>query len=521
VGGTCSASNKLLFYFEDYALDTERRELRRGPAMLPIEPQVLDLLVFLVRNRDRVVSKDDLLASVWGGRIVSESTIASRINGARRVIGDNGEQQRLIRTIIGKGVRFVGKTREQQDTHLYDAPLVAPRLSMVVLPFTNLSDDQEQQYFADGITEDLTTDLSRIAHSFVISCNTAFTYRNKPIATKQIGRELGVRYVLEGSVKRSGTRVRINAQLIDAETDAHLWAERFEGGTSDLFALQDEVTSRIANALDIELIAVEAGRPTAHPDALDYIFRGRATPPEIHGKRVSLFEHALALDPHSVDAQSWLAMALTAPVIDGMSDTPAFATTRAEGLVGRALAASPRSALTHYAKGQLLRAQDRYDEAIPEYEMVLAFNRNWVGAISCLGVCRFFAGSIEEAIPLLEQAIRLSPRDPSIGYWYVRIGIAHLVQSRIDNAIDCFKKGLSANPENPRRRALLASAYALKGHTEHAAAELTKARKLSCDDRFSSIARSKVNLPLGVPKVRALLETTLFAGLRKAGMPEK
>jgi adenylate cyclase len=398
---------------------------------------------------------------------------------------------------------------------------IAPRLSIVVLPFANLSEDPQQQYFADGITEDLTTELSRLENMFVISRNTAFTYRNQPIGTKQIGRELGVRYVLEGSVRRSGNQIRINTQLIDAATDAHLWVERFDGDTRDLFTLQNEITGRLANALDVELIAAEAAQPIEHPDALDYIFRGRAAAPESYRERVRLFERALALNPHSVDAQSWLAMALTVPVIDGMSNTPAVDIARAEGLVGRALAASPRSALAHYAKGQLLRAQDRYDEAILEYETVLAFNRNWVGAIASLGWCRFFTGSIEEAIPVLEQAIRLSPRDPSIGYWYVRIGIAHLVQSRINDAIDWFKRARSANPGNPRRHAILASAYALKGQTEHAAAELAEARRLSGDDRFSSIARSKADLPLGAPKIRALLETTLFAGLRKAGMPEE
>jgi DNA-binding winged helix-turn-helix (wHTH) protein len=192
----------LLFWFEDYALDTDRRELRQGPALLSVEPQVFDLLVFLVRNRDRVVSKDDLLASVWGGRIVSESTLASRINAARRIIGDNGERQRLIRTIIGKGVRFVGAVREQRVTGEPVAASISPRLSIVVLPFTNLSNDPEQEYFADGITDDLTTDLSRISGSFVIARNTAFTYKGRSVDVRQIGRELGVRYVLEGSVRR-------------------------------------------------------------------------------------------------------------------------------------------------------------------------------------------------------------------------------------------------------------------------------------------------------------------------------
>jgi adenylate cyclase len=195
-------------------------------------------------------------------------------------------------------------------------PFLAPRLSIVVLPFVNLSNDPEQQYFADGITEDLTTDLSRLADMLVISRNTAFTYRNKPVDTKQIGRELGVRYVLEGSVRRSGNQVRVNAQLIDAETDTHLWAERFDGDTSDLFALQNDITSRIAVALNVEVLAAEVARATENnPDALDYALQGRAAlaqPPGLdsYGEAINSFEHALALDPQSVQAKGWLANAL-------------------------------------------------------------------------------------------------------------------------------------------------------------------------------------------------------------------
>ncbi len=248
-------------------------------------------------------------------------------------------------------------------------PAAAPRLSIVVLPFANLSNDPEQQYFADGITEDLTTDLSRIDGSFVISRNTAFTYRDKPIDTKQIGRELGVRYVLEGSVRRAGNQVRVNAQLIDAESDAHLWAERFDRDTSDLFALQDEITSRIAVTLDLELVGAEAVRPTEHPVALDYILRGRAArlkPPsrENRAEAIGLFERALALDPQSVEAQSRLATALAARVLDNMTDMAAADILRAKCLAGLALAASSRSPLAHFAKGQVLRAQGRPEEAI-------------------------------------------------------------------------------------------------------------------------------------------------------------
>ena len=209
-------------------------------------------------------------------------------------------QGSCIQTVPGRGYRFVAPVTRVEPAGKSILP--APRLSIVVLPFANLSDDREQQYFADGITEDVATDLSRIVGMFVISRSTALTYKDKPFDAKQIGRELCVRYVLEGSVRRSGNRVRVNAKLIDAESDAHLWAKRFDGDTGDLLALQDEFTSRLANALGAELIAAEAARPTDNPDALDYTLRGRAAglkrvSRDTHAERMRMFEHALALDP--------------------------------------------------------------------------------------------------------------------------------------------------------------------------------------------------------------------------------
>jgi adenylate cyclase len=362
----------------------------------------------------------------------------------------------------------------------------APRLSIVVLPFTNLSNDPEQQYFADGITDDLTTDLSRIAGMIVISRNTAFTYRNKLIDTRQIGFELSVRYVLEGSVRRSGNQIRINAQLIDAETDTHLWAERFNSDVADLIALQEEVTSRIAVALNLELVAAEALRSIEHPDALDYILRARAEnakPPsrERNTKVMDLLERALALDPHSVEAQSWLAASLVSRIIDDLTDTAATDLVRAEGLVDRALAASARSSLPHFARAQVLRAQRRYADAIPEYEAALALNPNHLTAFFALGQCKLFTGSIEETIPLVERAIRLSPRDPSIVVWSHEVARVHLLQSRIDEAILWLEKARGVNPVLPYVHAHLASAYALKGEAARATAELAEARRLSRD----------------------------------------
>jgi adenylate cyclase len=392
-----------------------------------------------------------------------------------------------------------------------------------VLPFANLGNDPDQQYFADGITEDLTTDLSRIADMLVISRNTAFTYRNKPVDTKQIGRDLGVRYVLEGSIRRSGNQVRVNAQLIDAETDAHLWADRFDGNMSDLFTLQNEITSRIAVALNLELLSTEAARGTERPDVQEYILRARAAwnnPParENYLRVIGFLDRALALDPRSIDAQSWLAAVLAGRVLNEMSDTAAADIQHAEVLADQALAASSRSPLAHLAKGQVLRAQKRYEEAIPEYEAVLAFNRNWLLAIASLAWSKFLTGSMDEAIPLHEQAIRVSPRDPLVGVWYSRIGKVHLLQSRTDEAILWLEKARKANPRIPDFHAWLASAYALKGYTERAASELAEARRLASDDRYSSMARLTAE-SVAYPKYVALREATYFRGLRLAGMP--
>jgi adenylate cyclase len=406
-------------------------------------------------------------------------------------------------------------------------PLVAPRLSIVVLPFANLSNNPERQYFADGITEDVTTDLSRIPNMFVIARSTAFSYRGKLADSKQIGRELGVRYLLEGSVQTLGTRLRITAQLIDGETNAHLWAERFDRDAADLYTLQNEITGRIAAALHLELLAAETARPTADPDALDYILRGMAAlrkpaTRDGYAETIGLFEHALALDPRSAEAQSRLADVLSARVMAGWAASVGADIARAEGLAGQALAATPRNPQAHFARAQVLRAQRRYAEATPEYETALALNRNIVAGWHALAQCKLFTGSIEETIPLEEQAIRLSPRDPYLHLFYSEIGFVHLLQSRTDEAILWLEKARNANPEHPGPHIRLAAAYGLEGEPERSAAELAEARRLAVAGTFSSIAKMKAGIPSSVPPTsRALFDTTYFAGLRKAGMPEE
>jgi len=367
--------------FEGFRLDRGggclfRLDQRGVATPVALGSRAINLLSLLLERHGELVSKDEIMAAVWPGRVVEEANLNVQIAKLRDILDRDRKHGSCIQTISGRGYCFINAVRRPDATAPVarpvasaEGPLPRPRLSIVVLPFTDLSQDSEQQYFADGITNDLTTDLSRIAGLFVISRNTAFTYRGKPLDTKQIGCELGVRYVLEGSVQRAGNQLRVSAQLIDADTAAHLWAERFDLDVGDLFALQNEVTSRIAIALDLELVGTEAARLAEHPDAIDYIFRGRATAwgkapsPDNYAEAIELFERAFALDPRSVAAQSWLGSALANRALDFPGATSAGDIKRADELATKAVAALPRSPLARFAKGQALRAQNRPEEA--------------------------------------------------------------------------------------------------------------------------------------------------------------
>ncbi len=313
------------FSFDNHGLDTERRELYRGDARIAVQPQVFDVLVYLLQNRHRVVTKDDLIALVWGGRSVSDSTLTSRINAARTAIGDNGKQQKLIRTIARKGFRFVGIVSEHPTTVRVDPPRpeihghsalpLSDRPAIAVLPFNNMSADPQQEYFSDGISEDIITALSKLRWFPVIARNSSFIYKGSPVHMKQLAKELGVRYVVEGSVRRSGDRVRITAQLNDATTGSHVWAEHYDRDLTDVFAVQDEITDAIVAAIEPQILVAENFRSKrkapASLDAWDLVMRALS-----HFWRLSrqdnadaqaLLEKAIVLEPNYGQALGVLA----------------------------------------------------------------------------------------------------------------------------------------------------------------------------------------------------------------------
>jgi adenylate cyclase len=527
------SSSADFFVFESFRLD--RGGLFRLGQAGTAEPvalgsRALDLLLLLVKRQGQLVSKDEIIETVWQGMAVEEGNLTVQVSALRRVL-DQCRQNSCIQTVIGRGYRFIAPVRrvEPAARQTISPPSNSPRLSIVVLPFAERGGDPKQQYFADALTDDLTTDLSRIADMLVISRNTAFTYRNKPVDTKQTGREVDVRYVLEGSVRRWGNRFHVNAQLIDTETDLHLWAERFEGDSGNLSAVANDIIVRIAHTINIEVVSAEGARRTHDPDALDYILCGSAVwwgkkaSRDTYADVIGLYERALALDPQSVEAQSLLAQALVHRQLsfpDFGSGTGEADIRRAQELAAKAVAASPRSYQAHYANGEVLRAQRRCVDSIAEYEIVIALNRNWVYAHSDLGRCKLLIGQVEEAIPAQEQAIRLSPREPAIAVWYQRIAEAHLLQLRIDQAVHWLEKARGANAGLSLARARLAAAYGLKGETECAAAELAEARRLGGEGSYLSLAQLRATSYYEAPSVRALAEATYYSGLRKAGMPE-
>jgi TolB-like protein len=519
----------LLYSFADFTLDTDRRELRQGADTIAVTPQVFDLLNYLIRNRERVVSKDDLIAGVWNGRIVSDAALTTRINAARSAIGDTGEKQQLIKTLPRKGFRFVGAVQEARRPanetvraveRTGDTP---PRLSIVVLPFTNLSGDREQDYFADGVTDSLTTDLSRISGSFVIARNSAVSYKGKAVDVRQVGRELNVRYVLEGSVQCSGSRLRMNVQLIDAESGRHLWAERFEKPVVDLFDMQDEIIARLANTLGAQLIEAEARRAerTVHPDAMDLYFQGRAWlmkgfSLECVTQARSFFERSLEFDPCNVEAMIGLASVDTAVATSFTTDDGPARLAAAEAMANRALSIRPNRTSAHLALGYVQIFTNRAAQGIREFEHALALDSNRANAHAALGLAKFCMGRAAETEGHIREALRLSPRDVEAYQWTCYVGVAKLQLGSDVEAVSWLRRSTEANRNFPLAHLSLAAALGLTGALDEArnAARTGLALNSGFTIRRFLAAQQSDN-PIYLAGVERACE-----GFRLAGVPE-
>jgi TolB-like protein len=420
----------LRYLFEEYAFDTERRELHRGADVVSLAPQVFDLLDYLIRNRERVVSKDDLINAIWNGRIVSDAALTTRLNVARSAIGDSGEEQRLIKTLPRKGFRFVGQVREAQGpagVEVTDSQEESPKPaltlpnkpSIAVLPFANLSSDPEQEYFADGIVDDIITALSHFKALFVIARNSSFTYKWRAVDVKQIGRELGVRYVLEGSVRKAAKRVRITGQLVDTATGAHLWANRIDGGIGDIFDLQDQVTESVVGAIApaVEKAEIERAKrkPTESLDAYSLYLRGLArfyqfADRQANDEALRLFNSAIELDPDFASAYGRAALCYVYAKGNGwISGTP-NQIAEVTRIAQRAVELGKDDAFALTAGGHALAYVVRdLEVGAALIDRALVVNSNLAVAWSSGGWVKTWLGEPEAAIECFARAMRLSP----------------------------------------------------------------------------------------------------------------
>jgi TolB-like protein/cytochrome c-type biogenesis protein CcmH/NrfG len=400
-----------------------------------------------------------------------------------------------------------------------------PTLSLVVLPFANLSGESEQDYFVDGLTDDLTTELSRLPGAFVIARNTAFTFKDKSVDVKQIGRELGVRYVLEGSIRKAGQRVRVNAQLIDAETGGHLWADRFDRDIADLLALQDSITIELARVLGLKLVEAESRRSQhkLSPDAFDLELQARAVwnrgwSRENMAAANRLYEQTLELDPNSVPAMTSLATGLAFSIVSLWTQTPDADLDRAEALAARALVLDPHNAACRYAMGVVHRMRRRFDDAIAELEASIRLNPNVHLTYSTLGITKVLAGRGEEALSHFADAIRLSPRDPLLFIGYFGIGWAEFLRANDAQAIDMLRKALALNPGYSPAHQFLTAAYAMQNRPAEAREALAAYLRTNPTANTMALLRAHAQ---SVHPVYLAQRERLYEGMRRAGLPEK
>jgi TolB-like protein len=512
----------MIFSFGNCEIDVERREIRRANATIHVEPQVFDLLVHLVQNRGRVVTKDDLIASIWNGRIVSDSTLTSRVNSARKAIGDSGGQQNLIRTFARKGFRFVGSLHETPTPGSAEQERLAlplpDRPAIAVLPFVNMSGDPEQEYFSDGISEDIITALSKLRWFLVIARNSSFVYKGKAIHMKQIADDLGVRYVVEGSVRKSGDRVRITAQLNDAATGSHIWAERYDRSLADVFAVQDEITEAIVAAIEPQIYAAENFRAQRKaPDSLDawdLVMRALS-----HYWRVTrqdnvvaqaLLEKAISIDPNYGQALGVLATSYMFTAHMGWIDM-ATAMAQAESSALAAIHADSEDPWAHNALGHVYLFARRFDDSLAEFETALRLNPNFALAQGYYGLSLAYSGRWQDADAAARRALRLSPRDPFSAVYYGIVAYAQFIGCNYEDAIKLAHAAIRQRGDFVGAHRVLTAAAGMAGNKELAQSALAELKRAQPN---VSLDWMSANMPIRYEAER----DHYLDGLRKAGL---
>ena len=531
--GRSAQGANLRYLFEDCALDTDRRELRHGDNVIPVTAQVFDLLDYLIRNRERVVSKDDVITAIWDGRIVSDAALATRLNVARGAIGDNGQEQRLIKTLPRKGFRFVGTVREEQRSVAITAtPMEAPRAalalpdkpSIAVLPFTNLNSDREQEYLADGIVEDIITELSRFGDLFVIARNSSFQYKGKAPDVRQVGRELGVRYVLEGSVRRGGDRIRVSAQLIDTTAGTHRWAEHYDRRLEDVFSVQDEVVRTIVTILAAHVRKAETERARAKPpsswQAYDCYLQAVEALASFHSslsveglyETRRLLQRSLAIDANYARSYAVLANTYHAAWVNPLNSeflNPGVLD-RAHQFARKSLQLDANLPLAHACLGTVLQWQGEHEASVAEFERAIALNPNYVDWR--FGAALMYAGNSRRAIDILEASMRLDPFYGSMTECI--LGAAHYMLRQYVQAMQVLRNCVSRAPNLRSAHVWLAATYARLELLKDARAEVVEVLRLEPSYTIAGTTRRIIAFK------QAKDAKHFFDGLHKAGLPQ-
>ena len=529
--------NRLLI-FDSFAVDLDAATIQVDGAVVDVEPQVFELIAFLISHRGRLVAYDEIVAHVWKGRFISDAAIATRINAARKALGDDGANQRVIKTVRGRGLRFELEPCDAGDMNvgrpqMRELPLAASTAigpvdpaepdmpSIAVLPFDNMSNDAEQEYFADGIVDDILTGLSRVRQFFVIARNSTFTYKGKTVDIRQVGRELGVRYVLEGSVRKAGDKVRITGQLIEAGTGHHIWADRFDGELSDVFELQDQITSSVIGAIQPSIRAAEVARSRRkRPDSLDvYDLYMQALPHvtaldrQSNAAGLALLEQALQRDPGYVSALAMAAWCHAQRCVYSWTQDFAFDSRKALELAARAVhqAADDAFSLSMLGAAHTLVRDFEPAEELLSRAVTIEPNCSW--GWNRLGWLHGYRDRCRESISCFERAIRLSPLDPINFNCYVGIGAAYYLDARHDEAIRWMEKAVAANPSARWIHRQLVPAYADAGCDEDA----TDSLRLLLED-YPDMTCEEVRAAM---LYSAPVMERICAGLLRAGMPAK